>query len=182
MKNLSRILSELASHASWDGYGLLNHAITKAVQAQPMPVNMEQLCEQLVGVGDKHNPQTIYRSMARAVDDIWARDASRMLLKAYYRRELVEKPTPDSFISALARYLWEQSFLQQDEISPYRITFDIPSQKYGIIIHMEGSDLWASFPALSEDLERVRRIVRFLEQKQVSLEAFKDFYLSGGLQ
>ena len=72
MKNLSRILSELANHASWDGYGLLNHAIMKAVQAQPMPVNMDQLCEQLVGVGDKHNPQTIYRSMARAVDDIWA--------------------------------------------------------------------------------------------------------------
>ncbi len=182
MKNLSQILTELANHGSWEGYGLLYYAVEEAVKVQPMPPSMDKLCKKLVGIGGKQNPETIYRSMARAVDDIWARDASRLLLKAYYRRELVEKPTPDSFISALARYLWEQSFLQQDEISPYRITFDISSQKYGIIIHMEGSDLWASFPALSEDLERVRRIVQFLEQKQVSLEAFKDFYLSGGLQ
>ena len=182
MKNLSQILAELANHGSWEGYGLLHYAIEEAIKTQPMPPSMDKLCKKLVGIGGKQNPETIYRSMARAVDDIWARTESRPLLKVYYRRELVEKPTPDSFISTLAHYLWEQSLWQTELLEPYQITFDVSSQKYGVIIHMEDSQLWASFPALTKDLDHVQQIVRFLRQHHVSLEAFKDFYLSGGLR
>lgn len=182
MKSLSQILTELANHESWEGYGLLHYAIEEAVKTQPMPPSMDKLCKKLVGVGGKQNPDTIYRSMARAVDDIWARPESHPLLKEYYRRELVEKPTADSFISTLSRYLWEQSSRQLELLEPYQITFDVASQKYGVIIHMENSQLWASFPALTRDLGHVERIVHFLRQHQVSLESFKDFYLSGRLQ
>lgn len=184
MKNLSQILAELANHGSWEGYGLLYFAIAEAVKAQPMPPMMDTLCKKLVGIGGKRNPDTIYRSMARAVDDIWARPESRPLLKEYYRRELVEKPTPDSFISAVAKYLWEQSLQQQaaEQADAYHISFDAASQKYGIISHVEGSLVWASFPALTEDLEHIQRIVRLLCQQNIPLEVFKDFYLSGGFQ
>ena len=158
MKNLSRILSELANHGSWEGYGLLNYAIMEAVKAQPMPVNMDQLCEQLVGIGDKRNPKSIYRSMARAVDDIWAKPESRPLLKEYYHRELVEKPTLDSFICALARYLWEQAAAPQ----LYEIIFDQVSEKYGIISHIGDPKIWAAFPAITADRVLVEQIVAFL--------------------
>lgn len=179
MKNLSQILSELANHGSWEGYGLLHLAIKEAVKTQPISPSMDQLCKTLVGISGKRNPETIYRSMARAVDDIWARPESHPLLKKYYRREVVEKPTPDSFISALARYLWEGSSGQTGADS-YQITFDFDSRQYGIMIHMEDSEIWASFSAITPDLKRVERIVAFLRRKNVSLEDFKDFYLSGG--
>ena len=177
MKNLSRILSELANHGSWEGYGLLNYAIMEAVKAQPMPVNMDQLCEQLVGIGDKRNPKSIYRSMARAVDDIWAKPESRPLLKEYYHRELVEKPTLDSFICALARYLWEQAAAPQ----LYEIIFDQVSEKYGIISHIGDPKIWAAFPAITADKVLVEQIVSFLCDKEIPPEIFKNFYLSGGL-
>ena len=180
MKTLSQILTELANHGSWEGYGLLHYAIEEAVKEQPMPPGMDKLRRKLVRTGGKQNPESIYRSMARAVDDIWDREDSRRLLKEYYRRELVEKPTLDGFISALARYLWEQS--EQQAEAPYQMTFDIASQKYGIIIHMKGSDLWASFPAFTKDPDRVRQIIRILVQRRVTLEEFRAFYLSGGLE
>lgn len=179
MNDLSQILSGLANHGSWEGYGLLHYAIEEAVKTQPMPSSMDGLCRKLVKICGKHNPDTIYRSMARAVDDIWAQPKSHPLLKKYYGRELVEKPTLDSFISAIARYLWN-SRINGD--SPYQITFDYASQRYGIVIHTEGSQIWSSFPAITEDLSRVERIVDFLRRKHVPLEVFKDFYLSGGLQ
>ena len=179
MKDLSQILAELANHGSWEGYGLLHYAIEEAIKTQPMPSSMDRLCRELVDVCGKQNPETIYRSIARAVDDIWARPESRLLLREYYRRELVEKPTPDSFISAVARYLWDS---QTNGSSIYQITYDYASRRYGVIIHTESSQVWASFPAITEDLARAERIVRFLRRNNVSLEDFKDFYLSGGLQ
>lgn len=185
MKNLSQILMELANHENWEGYGLLYFAIEYAIQAQPMPASMDKLCRALVGIGGKRNPETIYRSMARAVDDIWARPESRPLLREYYRRDLVEKPTLDSFIAALSRYMWERTSQQPAVygLTPYQITCDFASQKYGIIIYTgEDSQIWASFPCLTDNLEQLQKIVRFLERRQVSLETFKDFYLSGGLQ
>lgn len=179
MNDLSQILMELANHGSWEGYGLLHYAIEEAVKTQPMPTSMDGLCRELVEICGKQNPETIYRSMARAVDDIWARPESRVLLRKYYRRELVEKPTLDSFISALARYLWD---VRTNGDSPYQITFDCVCQRYGIIIHIEDTQIWASFPAITKDLSRAERIVQFLREKDVSLKDFKDFYLSGGLQ
>lgn len=181
MKHLSHILSELANHGSWEGYSLLHFAIKEAAKTQPVSPSMDQLCKKLVGIGGKQNPETIYRSMARAVDDIWARPESRPLLKKYYRREVVEKPTPDSFISAMARYLWEESPGPASVDSPYQLTYDFDSQQYGIMIYIEGSQIWASFSAITADLEQAERIVNFLRRKQVSLEDFKDLYLSGGL-
>lgn len=177
MKNLSRILSELSNHGSWDGYGLLHLAIREAVKAQPMPVSMDHLCRQLVGISGKQNPETIYRSMARAVDDIWSRPDIRPLLKKYYYRELVEKPTPDSFICALARYLWEQG----DAPELYEITLDFCSGKFGIISHTEDPAVWAAFPAITKDRARIERIVCYLCENQVPLEVFKNIYLSGEL-
>lgn len=103
MKDLSQILAELANHGSWEGYGLLYYAIAEAVK--PMSPSMDKLCRGLVGVCGKRNPDTIYRSMARAADDIWTRPENRLLLREYYHRELVEKPTLDGFISTVARYL-----------------------------------------------------------------------------
>lgn len=182
MKNLSQILTELANHGSWEGYGLLHFAIEEAVKTQPMPSSMDKLCKTLVGIGNKQNPDTIYRSMARAVDDIWARPESRLLLREYYHRELIEKPTLDSFITALAKYLWSQpSDPAADTLEPYQISCDFVSQKYGIIVHTEDALIWASFPALTDDREQIERIVQFLQQQKISLEAFKAFYLSGGL-
>lgn len=182
MKYLSQILSELANHGCWEGYGLLLLAIREAVKTQPISPSMDQLCKALVELSGKQNPETIYRSMARAVDDIWSKPETRPLLKKYYRREVVEKPTPDSFISALARYLWEESPEQTCTCSPYQITFDYDSRRYGIMIQMEGTEIWASFPAIAADLDRVEQIVGFLRRKRVPLKDFKDFYLSGGLQ
>ena len=182
MKYLSQILTELSNHGSWEGYTLLYYAIAEAKKTQPRSPSMDQLCKTLVGIGGKQKPETIYRSMARAVDDIWSRPESRPLLKKYYRREMVEKPTPDSFISALARYLWEESPEHHgDPNSPYQVTFGFDCQQYGIVIHMERSQIWASFPAITPDPVRIMQIVDFLREKNVSLEAFKDFYLSGGL-
>lgn len=175
MKDLSRILSELANHGSWEGYGLLHFAIMEAVKAQPMPMNMDQLCRHLVDIAGKQNPDTIYRSMARAVDDIWARPESRPLLKEYYHRELVEKPTVDSFICALARYLWEQV------PDLYEITYDCFSEKYGIISRMEDTAIWAAFPSITADEILVQRLVSFLCEHQVPPAVFKRFYLAGGL-
>ena len=78
MKDLSQILAELANHGSWEGYGLLHYAIEEAIKTQPMPSSMDRLCRELVDVCGKQNPETIYRSIARAVDDIWARPESRL--------------------------------------------------------------------------------------------------------
>ena len=101
MKDLSQILAELANHGSWEGYGLLHYAIEEAIKTQPMPSSMDRLCRELVDVCGKQNPETIYRSIARAVDDIWANPKSRPLLKEYYHRELVEKLTLRQAIDAL---------------------------------------------------------------------------------
>lgn len=175
MKDLSRILSELANHGSWEGYGLLYLAIIEAVKMQPMPASMDQLCNQLIGTNGKHNPRTIYRSMARAVDDIWAKPGNPTLLKEYYHRELVEKPTPDSFIFALARYLWEQT------PALYEITYDCFSEKYGIISHMGDPIIWAAFPSVSADKVLVEELVTFLCENQIPPTVFKRLYLSGKL-
>lgn len=177
MKNLSRILSELSNHGSWEGYGLLRLAIKEAVKAQPMPVSMDHLCKQLVGISGKQKPDTIYRSMARAVDDIWSRPDIRPLLKKYYYRELVEKPTLDSFICAIARYLWEEG----SEPDLYEITFDSCSGKFGLISHTEDPDVWTAFPAITEDRAQINRIACYLCENQVPPEVFKNIYLSGEL-
>lgn len=182
MENISQILAKLANHESWEGYDLLRLAILEAARTQPISPSMNQLCAALAETTGKQNPKTIYRSMARAVDDIWARPENRPLLKKYYRREVVEKPTLDGFISALAWYLRETSSGQADEDSCYQITYDFDSRKYGVLIRMEETKIWASFPNISPDLERVERIIAFLCRKKVSLSEFKDFYLSGGLQ
>lgn len=183
MKRLSRILAELANHGNREGYGLLHFAIEEALKSQPITPAMDTLCKKLVELTGKQNPDTIYRSMARAVDDIWDREESRPLLKKYYRRDVLEKPTLDDFISAIARYLWEESSGQPETDSISYHTFsEIFSARYGIIACTEDAKLYAVTPAFTQDHDRVEQLVRYLNERQISLDQFKEIYLSGIFQ
>lgn len=183
MKCLSRILAELANHGSREGYGLLHFAIEEALKSQPITPSMDTLCKKLVELTGKQNPDTIYRSMARAVDDIWDRAESRPLLKEYYRHEVVEKPTLDDFISALARYLWVESSAQQAKRPvSYHTISEIFSAKYGIVACTEDSEFYAVTPAFTQDHDRAERLVRYLNEQQIPFEQFKEMYLSGIFQ
>lgn len=180
MKNLSQILAELANHGNWEGYGLLHLAIEEAVKSQPLKSNMDALCKQLVELSGKSNPDTIYRSMARAVDDIWNKPSSRPLLREYYHQEVLEKPTPDNFISALALYLWEQAQLPSGQFSnAYQISLDSSCNKYGITFRTADMGYSISFGAFTKDLARIEQIVQILNERQISPETVKTAFLAG---
>lgn len=179
MKSLSQILAELTNHGSREGYSLLHMVIEEAAKAQPLSPSINTLCGVVAPRCGKDNPSTVYRSIARTVDDIWEKPSNRPLLKEYYHREVVEKPTADEFVSAIARYLWEQS--HANPATYYEISYDEACRQYGIVAHVAGAEFCAAFAAFTPDLGQARQIVDMLNRQRVPLEVFKSFYLSGAL-
>ena len=178
MKNLSQILLKLTYQDERREYDLLRRAIEEAVGLPPAPLAMDALFQKLADAGGGYNPDAVRRSLTRAVDGIWEDpDVRRMFSQCGFRAPS-ERPAPEDFISAMAHHLREQS-RQTGEPPFYEISVDSACGKYGLIVRSNSSPLTVSFPALTDDLRRLERIVRLLCQYRIPPEAFKDEYLSG---
>ena len=182
MKELSQIIAEIGNRIGNEGYYLLYLAIEEAVKIFPRTPSMKTVCAKIMSVAGKKSPETVYRAIARAVDDIWSREDSHKALSQYYRRPLLDKPVPKELIATLARYLWEESkWYQPSGPVNYSVFEAICPTAYGILAHMETTGLQAATTPFSQDRDRVKRLVEFLNQKQVPFERFRELFLSGNM-
>ena len=183
MDELWRAMMELGNRSGKEGYSILYLAVQEAWKHQPKTISMGQLCMGIMKDAGKNSPKTVYRSLVRAVDDIWEGEASRAAASRWCGSVWAEKPTPKDLVFALARSMWGRygSFPVRRRVVHYQVFEAVGAESYGILACDQEPVRWVATGAFSKDRESLESFVQSLNQKQVPLEEFKSQFLTGGL-
>lgn len=107
MTNTEKLLRRMAGHITNSGYRYLACAIDLALTQNDYPFRrLTTALYPQVAELNQVSQETVTRSIARAVQDIWER-GDRELLEEIAGRQLAGKPSPGEVIYFLATYLEE---------------------------------------------------------------------------
>ena len=105
MTQSERLLHRIAGHITNSGYRYLAHAVDLARELSPSPFRrLTTTLYPLVADRFAVSHETVTRSIARAVQDIWL-NGDRDVLEEIAGRQLAGKPSPGEVIYFLATYL-----------------------------------------------------------------------------
>ena len=109
MDRIESIIASFGGHQYRDCYKDLYQAISIEKEYLPQTPKMQEL----VGVisassrTKKRQPRTIWRSLARAIEDLWDY-GDKAVLMSYHRSWTRYRPKPQEFIETIARFLREE--------------------------------------------------------------------------
>lgn len=113
MDRLESVFASFGENQHRDCYKDLYQAISIEKEYQPRTPNMQELVSEVSTRTGKRTPQTIWRSLARAVKDLWDYGDKKALI-SYYHFWTRYRPKPQEFIEIIARYLWENERRDED--------------------------------------------------------------------
>lgn len=113
MDRLESVFASFGGNQPRDCYKDLYQAISIEKEHQPRTPNMQELVSEVSTRTGKRTPQTVWRSLARAVKDLWDYGDKKTLI-SYYHFWTRYRPKPQEFIEIIAKYLWENERRDED--------------------------------------------------------------------
>ena len=113
MDRIESVFASFGGHQHRDCYKDLYNAISIEKEHQPRTPKMLELVSEVSLRTSKRAPRTIWRSLARAVEDLWDYGDKDALI-SYYHSWTRYRPKPQEFIKIIARYLWEEERRVED--------------------------------------------------------------------
>ena len=105
MDMLESVFASFGGNQHRDCYKDLYQAISIEKEHQPRTPNMQELVSEVSTRTGKRTPQTIWRSLARAVKDLWDYGDKKALISYYHFWTRIE---------IIAKYLWENERRDED--------------------------------------------------------------------
>ena len=118
--------------------------------------------------------ETVYKSLSRAVKDIWE-NGDRQALERAIGYHLLEEPTPKELVMSLAQALWCQELAVE-----YHLLESGLEQKVGVWAR-SGDDDYLVMQPFSRDRETVCRLVEQWNKEQMPIQKFREMILLGEL-
>ena len=173
MKKVDRVVASFGGRRGKSSYIILCQVLEQALAAMPEEPSMGALCQE-VGQSSGKKAETVYKSLSRAVKDIWE-NGDRQALERAIGYHLLEEPTPKELVMSLAQALWCQELAVE-----YHLLESGLEQKVGVWAR-SGDDDYLVMQPFSRDRETVCRLVEQWNKEQMPIQKFREMILLGEL-
>lgn len=172
MKKVAQVIARISGRRSKGGYGVLCQVVEAALRDMPEERPIGVLCQE-VGLHSGKKGDAVYKSLARAVRDIWE-NGDRQALEQVTGCRHREEPSPKELVVELVQALWEQ-----EGPAEYHVLEGGFEKKYGIW-GRGGGELTFMAP-FTYNREGVDRLVERWNREQLPIRQFQEMILLGEL-
>ena len=173
MKRVARIVASFSGRRSKNSYTVLCQVLEQALAAMPEERSMGALCQE-VGEATGKKAEAVYKSLSRAVKDIWE-NGDRQALERVIGYHLLEEPSPKELLVSLTQALW-----RQEPAVEYHLLEGGLERKVGVWARTGENDYVVMQP-FSRDREAVCRLVEQWNREQMPVQKFREMILLGQL-
>lgn len=172
MKQVAQVIARISGRRSKGGYSVLCQVVEAALRDMPEERPIGLLCEE-VGQHCGKQGGTIYKSLSRAVRDVWE-NGDRRALEEVTGCRFLEEPSPKELVITLAEALWEPESLVE-----YRVLEGGLEKKYGIWCQSGGESMIMG--PFTHNREGLGRLVERWNREQLPLRQFQEMLVMGEL-
>ena len=173
VKRVDRIVASFSGRHSKNSYTVLCRILERALAAMPEERSMGALCQEVSQFTGK-KAEAIYKSLSRAVKDIWE-NGDRKALEQVVGYHLLEEPSPKELVMSLTQALWSQ-----EPAVEYHLLEGGLERKVGVWAQTGDGDYLVMQP-FSRDRTAVCRLVEQWNREQMPVQKFREMILLGEL-
>ena len=173
MKRVARVVASFSGRRSKNSYTVLCQVLEQALAAMPEERSIGELCREVGGATGK-KAETVYKSLSRAVRDIWE-NGDRQALERAVGYHLLEEPSPKELVVSLTQALW-----CRESAVEYHLLEGGLERKVGVWARTGENDYVVMQP-FSRDREAVCCLIDQWNREQMPVQKFREMILLGEL-